>query len=345
MAHIKRRSILIIYTGGTIGMITDPGSQTLIPVDFNEISSQLPELRKFDLDLHSYTFNPTVDSSNIAPEVWVKLAELIGQTYLEYDGFVILHGTDTMAYTASMLSFMLENLDKPVILTGSQLPIGVLRTDGKENLLSAIEIAADHRNGQPMVPEVSIFFQNKLFRGNRTTKHNAEYFNAFVSENYPALAETGIQIHYNYGAIHYPVHKKPLKIHVQLDNRLGILKLFPGISQAFVRAILQVPEQRAIILESFGSGNAPTAKWFLDEINGAISKGLLILNITQCPAGRVEPGKYETSRRLHQIGVVNGREMTTEAAITKLMFLFGQGLNRADCISFLERSVSGEITV
>jgi len=249
----KRVSILIIYTGGTIGMITDPATGTLVPVDFAEISRQIPELKKFDLDLHTHTFNPTVDSSNITPSLWIELSTIIRENYLKYDGFVILHGTDTMAYSASALSFMLENLDKPVIFTGSQLPVGVLRTDGKENLLTAIEIAADHRNGQPMVPEVAVFFQNKLFRGNRTSKHNAEYFNAFVSENYPALAETGIHIHYQHGAIQYPVHKRPLKIHTQLEERITILKIFPGMGRDVLHAQLTIPGLRGVVLETFGS--------------------------------------------------------------------------------------------
>jgi len=345
MNPTTRPSILIIYTGGTIGMITKPATQSLVPVDFKEISSQLPELLKFDLNLSTFTFDPPVDSSNITPGFWIELAEVIEHEYLNYDGFVVLHGTDTMCYTASALSFMLENLNKPVIFTGSQLPIGVLRTDGKENLLTAIEIAAERKNHQPMVPEVCIFFQDKLFRGTRTSKHNAEYFNAFVSENYPPLAEAGISIHYNYGAIHYPVHAKPLVVHKHLNDQVAILKLFPGIRPEFVHAILTLPWLKGLVLETFGAGNASTADWFIREIRSACERGLVILNVTQCPAGSVNPGKYETSRLLHEAGVVNGRDLTTEAAVTKLMFLLGLEAPVDKVKEHLQASISGEITI
>jgi L-asparaginase len=341
----KRPSILIIYTGGTIGMITEPQTGSLVPVDFREISGQLPELRKFDFGLSTHTFDPPVDSSNITPEFWVELAKVIEREYANHDGFVILHGTDTMCYTASALSFMLENLNKPVIFTGSQLPIGVLRTDGKENLLTAIEIAAERRNNQPMVPEVCIFFQNKLFRGNRTSKHNAEYFNAFVSENYPPLAEAGISIHYNYGAIHYPVNEKPLKVHTRLSDQVAILKLFPGIRQELVHAVLGLPEIRGVVLETFGAGNASTDENFIGEIRSACERGILVLNVSQCPAGAVNPGKYETSRLLHEAGAINGRDLTTEAAVTKFMFLLGSEIDPSAIKAHLNESISGEITV
>jgi len=341
----EKTSILIIYTGGTIGMITEPVTQALVPVDFNEISRQLPELHKFDLVLETFTFNPPEDSSNITPGFWVNLAGVIGDHYDRFDGFVVLHGTDTMCYSASAMSYMLENLNKPVIFTGSQLPIGTLRTDGKENLLTAIEIAAEKINDQPMVPEVCIFFQNSLFRGNRTTKHNAEYFNAFVSENYPPLAEAGIRIHYNYHAIRYPVNPKPLIVNTHLDDRVAILKLFPGIRPEVIRNMLQTPGLRGLVLETFGSGNAPTAQWFLDAIRQAVSGGLIILNITQCPAGSVDPGKYETSRRLHETGVINGRDLTTEAAVTKLMFVLGQDLHPEEIIHALNKTICGEFSL
>ena len=345
MSTLSKPSILIIYTGGTIGMITEPLTRSLVPVDFNEISGQFPELLKFGLNLPTFTFDPPVDSSNITPDFWVELAEVIEREYHNHDGFVVLHGTDTMCYTASALSFMLENLNKPVIFTGSQLPIGVLRTDGKENLLTAIEIAAERRNNQPMVPEVCVFFQNKLYRGNRTSKHNAEYFHAFVSENYPPLAEAGISIHYNYGAIHYPVNDRPLKVHRQLNDQVAILKLFPGIRQDLVHAILTFPWIKGVVLETFGAGNATTADWFIGEIRTACDRGVIILNVTQCPAGTVNPGKYETSRLLHQAGVVNGRDLTTEAAVTKLMLLLGELTDPAVVKEYLNVSISGEITV
>lgn len=326
-------------------MITEPLTRSLVPVDFDEISGQLPELLRFDLNLSTYTFDPVVDSSDITPDFWADLATVIEREYLKHDGFVVLHGTDTMCYTASALSFMLENLNKPVVFTGSQLPIGVLRTDGKENLLTAIEIAAERKNHQPVVPEVCIFFQNKLFRGNRTSKHNAEYFNAFVSENYPPLAEAGISIHYNYEAIRYPKNEKPLKVHTQLNDQVAILKLFPGIRQEMVHSILTMPWLKGIVLETFGAGNASTADWFIQEIRSASERGIIILNVTQCPAGTVNPGKYETSRLLHQAGAINGRDLTTEAAVTKLMFLLGRGINPSTVKDNLNKSIRGEITV
>lgn len=340
----RKPSILIIYTGGTIGMITEPGTNSLVPVHFREISEQLPELKKFDLLLETRTFEPPVDSSNITPDFWIRLAEIIRDEYAKHDGFVILHGTDTMCYSASALSYMLENLDKPVIFTGSQLPIGVLRTDGKENFLTAIEIAAETHNRRAMVPEVCIFFQNKLFRGNRTSKHNAEYFNAFVSENYPPLAEAGIRIHYHADAIRYPAVNRPLKVHLQMDDHVAILKLFPGIRRDVVHSVLTTPGLKAVVLETYGSGNAPTADWFLDEIREATGMGLLILNVTQCPAGSVDPGKYETSRLLHEAGVISGRDITTEAAVTKLMFMFSVSNNPDVVAERLNKSISGEIS-
>ncbi len=340
----KSPSVLIIYTGGTIGMVEDPVNGTLKPFDFDHILKQVPELKSFGYHLETLTFNPIVDSSNIDPDVWIRLAGILQDRYEDFDGFVILHGTDTMAYTASALSFMLENQYKPVILTGSQLPIGKIRTDGKENLITAIEIAAKQQNGMALVPEVCIYFEYKLFRGNRTSKYSAEHFNAFHSPNYSTLAEAGIEIKFNYQSIHYPSQIKPLIIHTQLDNKVGILKIFPGMSEEYAACILLNPAIKALVLETYGSGNASTAKWFTDLIVKSIEMGKIILNVSQCNAGSVIMGKYDTSVALMEAGVQSGHDITTEAAISKLMFVLGNFSNREDQIKVLNQSISGEIT-
>ncbi len=338
-------SILIVYTGGTIGMINDPETGSLAPFDFDHVMKQVPELNKFGFNLTTITFEEVVDSSNITPEIWIHLAELIERNYDHYDGFVILHGTDTMAYSASALSFLLENLGKPVVFTGSQLPIGTLRTDGKENFISAIEIAAAKKNNQPLVPEVTIFFENKLYRGNRTSKHNADYFDAFRSYNYPELAKAGINITYNYSAIHYPVVKHELKVYHHLNPNVAILKLFPGITPEAVEAIICIKGLKGLVLETFGSGNAPTQKWFIEKLSKAVTNGIVILNVSQCNAGSVDMGAYETSLGLIEAGVLSGFDITTEAAICKLMFLLGQDLNKEAIIKMLPKSLRGEINV
>jgi L-asparaginase len=344
MENKKEISILIIYTGGTIGMVLDPATGSLIPIDFRHISDHVPELRKFGYDLHSISFNPVKDSSNIDPGVWVKMVEIIEESYKDFDGFVILHGTDTMAYTASALSFMLENLAKPVILTGSQLPIGLLRTDGRENLITAIEIAAATEKGVPVVPEVCIYFDNKLTRGNRTTKMSAEHFDAFYSPNYHPLAEVGLHLKYFNNMIRYPGKDQELVIHKQFDTNVAILKLFPGINQKLVQAIAKTEGLRGLIIETFGSGNAPTYQWFLDDLKWYIDNGGIILNVTQCHGGSVEMGLYETSRQMLAAGVVSGKDITSEASVTKLMYLLGRYISREKVVESLNKSLAGEIS-
>lgn len=334
---------MLIYTGGTIGMMQDHVSKSLRPFNFNHLTEQLPELKKLDVQLSAISFDTPIDSSNMHPEIWKKLALMIETNYTKHDGFVILHGSDTMAYTASALSFMLENLVKPVILTGSQLPMGIIRTDGKENLITAIEIAAAKEKGKSIVPEVCIYFEYQLYRGNRTHKYNAEHFKAFQSANYPALAQAGVHITYNKNAIR-KTSVKPLKVNTAFDANIAILKVFPGISKNVVSAICNIPKLKAIVLETFGAGNASTEKWFIDELKNAIKKGITVYNVTQCNAGSVEQGKYETSVQLKQIGVVSGKDITYEAAICKLMFVLGKENTPAKIKKILEAPLCGEMS-
>lgn len=342
---MHEKKILIIYTGGTIGMVKDPETNSLVPMDFSNISDRVPELKMFDFQVQTISFSPLVDSSEINPEIWQRLVVLIEENYALYDGFVILHGTDTMSYTASALSFMLHNLQKPVILTGSQLPMGTIRTDGKENLITALEIASAQKNNQALVPEVCIFFQSKLYRGNRTTKYNAENFHAFRADNYPPLAEVGIHIRYNYPYIRYTTLSGAFHVATGMNTNVALLKIFPGISQPFVEAVLNTPGLKGLVLETFGSGNAPTSKWFLEALQGAIDRGVIIMNVTQCLAGSVEMWRYETGIHMLDMGLVSGYDITTEAAITKLMYLLGNNNDLQEVKNLLNKSLRGEISL
>lgn len=345
--QVKRKaSLLLIYTGGTIGMKQDPSDGTLKPFDFNQILEEVPELGKFAYKIDSYTFDPPIDSSDIEPSLWQKLASLIKDNYEDYDGFIILHGTDTMAYSASALSFMLDNLSKPVIFTGSQLPIGVPRTDGKENLISAVEIAASmYKDGKATVPEVSIYFDNMLIRGNRATKTNSENFRAFDSENLPPLAEAGINIRYNKAIIlPHPDEGNTFKINTELDTRVSILRIHPGITPATVRNILCGEDTRAVILETYGSGNAPCRDWFLTIVKEAINSGKILLNVTQCSKGSVDMGIYANGKSLKDLGVIGGYDITTEGALGKLFCLMGQSKDNNWVKEMLDTDLKGEIS-
>ena len=339
----EKQSILIIYTGGTIGMLEDPKTRTLSPMRFELIQEEIPELYKLGFNIESVTFNPPIDSANMTPSIWIELAKTIKTYYAQYDGFVILHGTDTMAYTASALSYMLENLDKPVILTGSQLPIGVLRTDGKENLITAVQIAAAKKNGKAIVPEVCIYFSSQLFRGNRTTKEDSQQFSAFTSHHYLPLATAGVDIKYNYEKINYPRSKGILKINTSIDDNVIVLKIFPGLNRKYFESVLALPGLRGIVLESFGSGNMPTFQWIFDAIRQSTLLGIVFMNVSQCPGGMVKMGYYESSRELREADVVSGKDITVEAAVTKLMFLLGQNLSVSEVKSYLVQNISGEI--
>lgn len=344
---MKRESILLIYTGGTIGMKQDPDSLTLVPFNFSQILEEVPELKKLGYHIDSYSFDPLIDSSDVSIAFWVDLSNIIKESYSRYDGFVILHGTDTMSFSASALSFMLENLEKPVIFTGSQLPIGMLRTDGKENLISSIEIAAAKReDGHAMVPEVCIYFESQLYRGNRTTKYSAENFRAFRSPNYPTLADAGIHIKYNTEKINYPKKwGKELIVRSILDTNVAIIKLFPGIDKRVIKSIISTEGLRAIVLETYGSGNAPTGNWFIECIKEALSRDIIILNITQCQTGKVDMETYSTGLSLKKEGVLSGYDSTTESAITKLFFLLGQYSESSAVRSSLTINLRGEISI
>ena len=338
--------VLLIYTGGTIGMGCNAKTGALEPLRFDQLSKQMPELEQISADIDVHQFAPPIDSSDMTPRLWSHLVRIIADNYEQYDGFVILHGTDTMAYTASALSFMLENLTKPVILTGSQLPIGQLRTDGKENLITSIEIAsAKHDDGRPVVPEVCIYFSGKLLRGNRSTKINADGFNAFDSFNYPHLADAGVTIVYHEEFILKPDYDKPMTPHFALDPNVVVFTLFPGIQDNIVRHVLDAPELRAIVMRSYGSGNAPQRPWLMKMLSDASNRGVNIINISQCAEGTVEMARYDTGYQLKNAGVISGYDSTVESAVTKLMHLQGHYPDSNIIRMKMNQNLRGEISL
>lgn len=338
--------VLLIYTGGTIGMNRNPKTGALEPFDFEHLLLNVPELGQFDMQIDTYQFRPPIDSSDMSPRLWTALSHVIADRYTQYDGFVVLHGTDTMSFTASALSFMMQNLTKPIIFTGSQLPIGQLRTDGKENLITSIEIAAaKDSEGHALVPEVGIYFNGHLLRGNRTTKQSADEFNAFESFNYPHLADAGVNITYHRHRILQPLWHQPLKPHFRLDNNVIIFSLFPGIREDLIRHIIHTPNLKAIVMRTFGSGNAPQSPWLLQALKEGTAGGKVIVNISQCMQGRVEMGRYDTGYHLQQAGVVSGYDSTVESAVTKLMLLQSHYDDPDEVRYWMNRSIRGEITV
>jgi L-asparaginase len=340
-----KAKILLIYTGGTIGMSKDFETGALKAFNFSKLLQNIPELKQLDCEIETVSFENPIDSSNMNPEMWTKIATIIEENYSNFDGFVVLHGSDTMSYSASALSFMLENLAKPVVFTGSQLPIGDLRTDAKENLITAIQIASLHENEKPVIHEVCLYFEYKLYRGNRTSKVNAEHFRAFTAPNYPELVESGVHLKLN-SHLFLPIKKDAkLIVHKNLDNHVAIIKMFPGMSEVVLSSILSIKNLRGIVLETYGSGNAPTEDWFLKLIEKAIQSGLHIVNVTQCSGGSVNMGQYETSTALKSLGVISGKDITTEAAITKLMYLLGHNIPPAEFKDVFETALRGEISL
>lgn len=344
---MRKPHILLIYTGGTIGMIENAETGSLEPFDFSHLIDNVPKIKMLDYVIDNVQFAPPIDSSDMSPEHWQQIAQAIYDNYSDYDGFVVLHGTDTMAYTASCLSFMLENLDKPVIITGSQLPIGEVRTDGEENLITAVQIAAmtDGETGRPMVQEVAILFENYLWRGNRSTKVSADNFNAFKSNNYPPLAQIGLGINFNRDALWRSPANWPLQVKLDLDPAVMFIDLNPGMTPERLDYIFHTPGIKGVVLKTYGAGNGPTATWFTDVLTDAVNRGIVIVNVTQCVNGGVHSKRYATGRGLAEAGVVSGHDLTSEAALTKLMHLFGRGLSPDKVRIFMERDLCGEITL
>ena len=333
--------VLIIYTGGTLGMDVN-GQGVLVPCAFDRILKRVPVIEELQIRISVISFEEPIDSSNVQIGHWQLMSSLIYEHYDNYDGFLILHGTDTMAYSASALSFMLEGVNKPIIFTGAQLPIASPRSDARENLITALEIAADKKDGLPIVTEVCIFFNHVLLRGNRAKKVESQHFDAFESDNYPVLAEAGISIDYHWSYIK-PNAKDFLQLHVDMDDSVAALKLFPGLNKKSAASVLLCKDVKGVVIESFGAGNVPHEKWFLDLLKESVDEGRIIINVSQCNGGRVMHGKYGTSSELEKVGVISGHDLTFEAATAKLMFVLAKFKNSADAKKCLMTPIRGEM--